>query len=131
MAQCVAEIDKQLPVLQPDESAYSVTVAETSLPYLRNCVKENFRITPVFTMPLARRVLVPEGVNIAGSHIPHAVSQSLPFVLVSLLILGVNRPRLPCAIMPSTTTQQSGDPIITYLIPPDGIILKLRANPSY
>ena len=73
MAQCVAEIDEKLPILQPDESAYSVTVAETSLPYLRNCMKENFRITPVFTMPLARKVLMPKGVNIAGNHIPYAV----------------------------------------------------------
>jgi hypothetical protein len=82
MAQCMAEIDEKLPVLQPDESAYSVAAAETSLPYLRNCIKENFRITPVFTMPLARRVLLPQGVNIAGSLIPHAVSHNPLFVPV-------------------------------------------------
>ncbi|KAJ5717816.1 hypothetical protein N7488_003462 [Penicillium malachiteum] len=74
MAQCVAEIDANLPVLKAHESAYSVTVAEQSLPYLRNCMKENFRITPVFTMPLARRVMAPGGTSIAGSHIPYKTS---------------------------------------------------------
>lgn len=85
MAQCVAEIDEKLPVLQPDESAYSVTVTETSLPYLRNCMKENFRITPVFTMPLARRIRLPEGVNIAGKHIPYAVSHRLSRISAEIL----------------------------------------------
>lgn len=78
MARCVAEIDSKLPDLGITQSAYPVTVAEASLPYLRNCVKENFRITPVFTMPLARRVMAPEGVTIAGQHIPRGVS-SRPF----------------------------------------------------
>ena len=73
MSKCVAEIDSSLPGLQKNEDAYSISVAETSLPYLRNCIKENFRITPVFTMPLARRVTMPEGTNIAGNHIPFAV----------------------------------------------------------
>lgn len=74
MTKCVTEIDSNLPVLQPNESAYSVTMAETSLPYLRSCMKENFRITPVFTMPLASRVMMPGGVTIAGHHIPQGVS---------------------------------------------------------
>ncbi|KAJ5287477.1 hypothetical protein N7478_003163 [Penicillium angulare] len=74
MAKCVTEIDTSLSILQPDESAYSVTVAETSLPYLRSCMKENFRITPVFTMPLARRVMMPGGVTIAENHIPQGTS---------------------------------------------------------
>ncbi|KAJ5661981.1 uncharacterized protein N7477_009597 [Penicillium maclennaniae] len=74
MAQCVSEIDEKLPILQPHESAYPVSMVETSLPYLRNCMKENFRITPVFTMPLARKVLMPQGIDIAGNHIPYATS---------------------------------------------------------
>jgi cytochrome P450 len=78
MAKCVAEIDTNLPPLQKEESAYAVTAAESSLPYLRNCMKENFRVTPVFTMPLARRVMKPEGVVIAGNHIPYGVSATQP-----------------------------------------------------
>ncbi|KAJ6028573.1 hypothetical protein N7540_004149 [Penicillium herquei] len=74
MAKCIAEIDANLPVLQSHESAYSVTFAEQSLPYLRNCMKENFRLTPVFTMPLARRVMAPGGTTIAGNHIPFKTS---------------------------------------------------------
>lgn len=73
MKKLVAEVDMKLPVLRKDEAAYPVTAVEASLPYLRNCMKENFRITPVFTMPLARRVMMPGGTTIAGKHIPHAV----------------------------------------------------------
>ncbi|KAI3391285.1 hypothetical protein diail_7644 [Diaporthe ilicicola] len=54
--------------------AYSVTEVEASLPFLRQCVKENFRNTPVFTMPLARRVMAPEGIIIAGAHIEQGTS---------------------------------------------------------
>ncbi|KAJ5596154.1 hypothetical protein N7450_002612 [Penicillium hetheringtonii] len=74
MRQCVNEIDQKMPPLAEDESAYSITDAEASLPFLRNCIKENFRITPVFTMPLARRVLKREGIVIAGNHIPYMTS---------------------------------------------------------
>lgn len=74
MTKCVAEIDANLPALRPDEPAYSVSDVESSLPYLRQCVRENFRITPVFTMPLARRVMAPEGITIAGRHIQQGVS---------------------------------------------------------
>jgi cytochrome P450 len=77
MAKCVAEIDENLPALHSEEDAYSVTQVETSLPFLRNCVKENSRITPVFTMPLARRVLIPGGLTIAGYHIPQYVSLNI------------------------------------------------------
>ena len=74
MAQCIAEIDANLPPLDPNHPAYSVTTVESSLPYLRQCIRENFRITPVFTMPLARRVVEPRGITIAGRHIKQGVS---------------------------------------------------------
>lgn len=73
MAKCKAEVDAQLAPLGNERSAYSITEVEASLPYLRQCIKENFRITPVFTMPLARRVLDPAGVVIGGRHIPQGV----------------------------------------------------------
>jgi cytochrome P450 len=74
MDKCVSEVDANLPPLEMGQEAYPVTLAEASLPYLRNCIKENFRVTPVFTMPLARRVMGPEGLVIAGKHIPQGVS---------------------------------------------------------
>ena len=73
MAKCVAEIDSQLPALCEDKPAYAVAEVEASLPFLRKCVRENFRNTPVFTMPLARRILNPNGVTIGGEHIPFGV----------------------------------------------------------
>ncbi|KIW00167.1 uncharacterized protein PV09_08209 [Verruconis gallopava] len=69
MAKCVEEIDFQLPLLGDSHPAYLMSEVEKCLPYLRQCIKENFCITPVFTMPLARRVLVLEGVTIGGEHI--------------------------------------------------------------
>ncbi|OJJ62822.1 hypothetical protein ASPSYDRAFT_144222 [Aspergillus sydowii CBS 593.65] len=74
MRKCIEEIDSNLPVLESTEPAYSVTTAESSLPFLRNCVRENFRITPVFTMPLARRVMDPAGITIEGNHFPQGTS---------------------------------------------------------
>ncbi|KAI1614678.1 putative benzoate 4-monooxygenase cytochrome P450 [Exophiala viscosa] len=74
MDKCVSEVDANLPPLERGQEAYPLTVAEASLPYLKNCIKENFRVTPVFTMPLARRVMSPEGVVIAGQHIPQGTS---------------------------------------------------------
>ncbi|EDP89834.1 hypothetical protein HBH56_212230 [Parastagonospora nodorum] len=74
MKKCVAEIDAQLPRPGEDRTVYSFAEVETSFPYLKQCIKENFRITPVFTMPLARRVLAHEGVTIAGEHIPVGTS---------------------------------------------------------
>ena len=77
MAKCVTEIDSQLPALCEDKPAYALAEVEASLPFLRKCVKENFRDTPVFTMPLARRVLTPEGVTIGGEYIPFGVGFSV------------------------------------------------------
>ncbi|KAL4936764.1 hypothetical protein BDV06DRAFT_233035 [Aspergillus oleicola] len=74
MQTCIEEIDSKLPALEPNEPAYSVTTAESSLSFLRNCVRENFRITPVFTMPLPRRVMDPAGITIEGDHFPKGTS---------------------------------------------------------
>lgn len=74
LAKLVAELDESLPPLLPDEVSHPITVLEASLPYLRNCIKENFRINPVFTMPLARRIMAKEGVVIDGEHIKQGVS---------------------------------------------------------
>ncbi|KAL3461838.1 cytochrome P450 [Aspergillus heterothallicus] len=44
-----------------------------SFPFVRNCMRENFRITPVFTMPLARRVVDSAGITIEGDYFPQGV----------------------------------------------------------
>lgn len=60
------------------KKAYSFADVERALPYLRACVKENFRQTPMFTMPLARRVTAPEGIVVAGRHIKQGVCILFP-----------------------------------------------------
>ncbi|KAH6874059.1 putative benzoate 4-monooxygenase cytochrome P450 [Thelonectria olida] len=77
LAKCVSEIDDNMKPLEEGQAAYSVTEVETSLPYLRQCVRENFRITPVFTMPLARRVVAPGGIVIAGHHLKQGTSVAI------------------------------------------------------
>ncbi|KAM0414643.1 hypothetical protein ACHAPT_013514 [Fusarium lateritium] len=74
LQKCVQEIDEKLAPLGDDKAAYSVTEAENLLPFLRTCVRENFRLTPVFSMPLARRVTDPEGIVVAGRHIQQGMS---------------------------------------------------------
>ena len=79
-AKCVAEVDGNLPPLGPDQPAYSVTDVETSLPFLRQCIRQNFRITSAFTMPLTRRVTAQEGIKISGRHIKQGVSRSTSLI---------------------------------------------------
>ncbi|OJD29036.1 benzoate 4-monooxygenase cytochrome [Diplodia corticola] len=75
LSQCVAEIDANLPPLPPSAAtSHPISLLESSLPHLRLCIRENFRITPVFTMPLARRVTSPSGITLSGRHIPRGTS---------------------------------------------------------
>lgn len=76
MKKCVAEIDTNLPALSEStgQLAYPASDVEASLPYLRQCIRENFRINPVFSFPLERKVMAREGVVISGRHIPQGVS---------------------------------------------------------
>ena len=85
MNQCIVEVDKNLPPLGPDNTVYSVADAESSLPLLRDCIKENFRILLVFTMPLARRMMKLTGVEIGGHHIPQFVSRTLAAIFEGAL----------------------------------------------
>ncbi|KAF5572842.1 cytochrome P450 monooxygenase [Fusarium pseudoanthophilum] len=43
---------------------------EKDLPYTMACIQENFRINPVFTMPLPRKIMSPGGFTIQGQQLP-------------------------------------------------------------
>lgn len=129
MARCVDEIRSKLPDLGPDKVAYSVTEVEASLPFLRQCVRENFRTTPVFTMPLPRRVVAPEGVIIAGEHIEQGVRHNTVYDMLT----GTNvllRPQSQFVTTPSTTTQKSGAPTTTYSTRTGGNSQRMRSEPG-
>lgn len=70
------EVDEKLPPLSHGQDAFPVERLEATLVYIMACIKENFRINPVFTMPLTRRVLWKTGADIAGHRIPYGVSLS-------------------------------------------------------
>lgn len=100
LQQCVDELDAMLPGLEPEQTSYPISLLEASLPFTRNCIKENFRLTPVFTMPLARHVTQPEGVTIAGRYLPQGVRLFLSLSVVP----GVLPTALPDRLNPSRGT---------------------------
>lgn len=113
------EIKDKFLSLTTDSKALSLSDVECRLPYLRACVKENFRITPAFSMPLARYVTENETV-LNGEEIPRGVSFGQPILtLLHRLIISC---RLPShsATMHSTITPKSGDLTTTCTTPIDG-----------
>ena len=67
----VEELDAVLNELEG--SIVPVNGLEAKLPYTMACVNENFRINPVFTMPLPREVMMCDGADIAGHVVPQGV----------------------------------------------------------
>ncbi|KAJ6114460.1 hypothetical protein N7486_000238 [Penicillium sp. IBT 16267x] len=59
------ELHEKLPPLREYQISYPIQDLEASLCYTMACVRENFRMNPVFTMPLWRRVGYPGGLDIA------------------------------------------------------------------
>ncbi|KAL4952489.1 cytochrome P450 [Aspergillus filifer] len=68
------EILATLGSLPFDKTSYPISGLESSLPYTMACVRENFRINPVFTMPLWRKVGYPGGLHIGQHHIPQGTN---------------------------------------------------------
>ncbi|KAL4790966.1 cytochrome P450 [Aspergillus venezuelensis] len=68
------EILATLGSLPSDRTSYPISGLEASLPYTMACVRENFRINPVFTMPLWRKVGYPGGLEIGQHHIPQGTN---------------------------------------------------------
>ncbi|KAL4963139.1 cytochrome P450 [Aspergillus stella-maris] len=64
------EILATLGSLPSNQTSYPISGLEASLPYTMACIRENFRINPVFTMPLWRKVGYPGGLDIGQHHIP-------------------------------------------------------------
>jgi benzoate 4-monooxygenase len=48
---------------------------ESILPFTMACLNENFRMNSVFTMPLERKVMADDGMEIAGHFVPSGVSR--------------------------------------------------------
>ncbi|OCT51550.1 putative benzoate 4-monooxygenase cytochrome P450 [Cladophialophora carrionii] len=72
------ELEACIPL--PDASDVSLpayTGLEAQLPYAMASIRENFRITPVFTMPLPRTVTSPTGAVINGFQVPTGTNVSM------------------------------------------------------
>ena len=70
----VEELDVNLGDL--DAATVSMNGLESKLPYTMACINENFRINSVFTMPLERAAMAPNGAQIGGHSVPGEVSTS-------------------------------------------------------
>lgn len=73
--------------LAKQNDIYCIAGLEASLPYLGACIKENFRLNPVFTMPLWRRVPFSGGLSIGGVEVPPEVTPSAPTKLGIILTM--------------------------------------------
>jgi hypothetical protein len=124
MAKLVEELDSTLGPPSSKNSkrqTHSIANLEDSLPYLMACVNENFRMTPVFTMQLWRRVTRSEGLAIGNVVLPQNVRISLePRVTVLLTPSAICRQTWQPAITCSTTTLLSGVSIMPRMIQSDG-----------
>ena len=74
-ARLVDEIQRELPAL--DSEIHGFTGLESKLPFMLACIRENFRVTPVFTMPLVRTVASPEAMSVNGVFVPPGVSHGI------------------------------------------------------
>lgn len=76
MSKLMNELDSKLG--PPDgvlgRQTHPVTGLEDGLPYLMACIRENFRMTPVFTLPLWRLVTRSEGLIVGNTVLPPNVS---------------------------------------------------------
>lgn len=85
------ELVAGLPWNNPEaESIPAYSGLEAQLPYATACIRENFRISPVFTMPLPRTVCDPNGAVINGIHVPQGV-RTIVF-LRSIMLTNSERP---------------------------------------
>jgi cytochrome P450 len=76
MAKLIDELDSTLghpSSKNPNRQTHAIANLEDSLPYLMACVNENFRMTPVFTMQLWRRVTRSEGLAVGNTVLPQNV----------------------------------------------------------
>ncbi|KAM5384641.1 hypothetical protein ACJZ2D_001386 [Fusarium nematophilum] len=64
----ISEVDAKLGHVS--QAIVPVDDLERILPYTMACLNENFRINPVFTMPLERKVVATEGFEIEGYLVP-------------------------------------------------------------
>ncbi|KAH6699707.1 putative cytochrome P450 [Leptodontidium sp. 2 PMI_412] len=74
LANVVQEVDETLGPLPRGKIAYPVKGLDARLTYLSACIRENFRINPVFSMNLWRRVHSVDGVQIGDHMVPHGTN---------------------------------------------------------
>ncbi|KIW16058.1 hypothetical protein PV08_06109 [Exophiala spinifera] len=67
----------QSPDPRNDQSSPSYSGLEMQLPYATACIRESYRMSPVFTMPLPRTICDPLGADIDGHHIPQGANCSI------------------------------------------------------
>jgi cytochrome P450 len=99
--QLTRELEHAMPrvIENDDQTIPAFAGLEQRLPYLTACIRESFRVSPVFTMPLPRTVIEPDGMDIDGHHVPQGVgSNRVPSRTVQTLLTHASRPTCHYAI---------------------------------
>ena len=79
LAKVTAEICANVPRYTSDDDIISYAGLEAKLPYTTACIRENYRMSAVFAIPLPRTVTNPDGVVIDGVTVPKGVSEPPSF----------------------------------------------------
>ena len=75
--QLTEELALMMPLSDQEDRCKSIAPfsgLEQQLPYMNSCVREAFRVSPVFSMPLPRTIVESSGMEIDGYHVPQGVS---------------------------------------------------------
>ncbi|KAJ9641648.1 hypothetical protein H2204_002710 [Knufia peltigerae] len=68
---------EEVPDPNKDDKSLSYSGLEMQLPYATACIRESYRMSPVFSMPLPRVICDPAGTDIDGHHIPQGANCSI------------------------------------------------------
>ncbi|KIW10705.1 hypothetical protein PV08_11669 [Exophiala spinifera] len=68
------EIDEHLLTVSSFEEGFTSAQVDACLPFLKACMKESFRLTPVFSQPLPRYVVDREGLRVGNEVLPQGAS---------------------------------------------------------
>lgn len=119
------ELQTKLPALhgEPDAPLPAYAGLEAQLPYMMACIRESFRISPIFTMPLPRSVCDPDGAVVNGVHVPPKVDQYRMLMSTLYLLVQTNVCMINHVLHHNNS---SGDPITTFFDQKGGSTSRIR-----
>lgn len=88
---------------------------EMQLPYATACIRESYRMSPVFSMPLPRTICDPAGADVDAHHIPQGVS-SLSYTALHTLYLPTPGRIVPGDVLTKHIKKQANCSIVNHAL---------------